>query len=53
MQPRDPDDPLGQPGLTQAPAGLVLHLHIVMILSPVISHEQHVHISRLSNSPGQ
>ena len=53
MQPGNPDDPLGHPGLTQAPTGLVLHLHIVMILSPVISHEQHVHISRLSSSPGQ
>lgn len=41
VQPHDPADPLGQPGLPQPPPGLVADLHIVMVLSPVAPDEQH------------
>jgi hypothetical protein len=30
VQPSDPSDPLGQPGPTQPPTGLVLQLHIMV-----------------------
>jgi hypothetical protein len=41
VEPDDPGHTLGQPGLAQPAPGVVLHLHIVMILSPVITNEQH------------
>jgi hypothetical protein len=40
VQPGDPRDPLRKPGLAQPPTGPVLDLHIVVILSPVISDQQ-------------
>lgn len=50
VQPRDPDNALGQPGLAQPPPGLILHLHIMVIFSPVVADEQqpaHLPPSRL------
>ena len=40
MQLRYPGHTLGQPLLRQHLPGLVHHLHVVMVLSPVITHEQ-------------
>jgi len=40
VRPGDARDPLRQPGLAQPAAGLVLHLHIVVILGPVIPDQQ-------------
>jgi hypothetical protein len=46
MQPGDPSHTLTQPGLAQPATRRVLHLHIMMIFSPVITNEQHhPHIS--------
>jgi hypothetical protein len=39
MKPGDPGHPLGQPGLAQPPPHHVLHLHIMMIFSPVVTNE--------------
>jgi hypothetical protein len=41
MQPGDPGNPLRQPRPRQPMASLVLHLHVVMIFSPVVADEQH------------
>jgi hypothetical protein len=41
VQPGDPGHPLRQPGLAQPSTRAVLHLHIVMIFSPVVADEQH------------
>lgn len=41
MQPGDPGQPLGQALLRQHRAVLVDELDIVMVLGPVITHEQH------------
>jgi hypothetical protein len=41
VQPGDPGYPLRQPRPRQPAAGLVLHLHIMMIFSPVVADEQH------------
>ena len=46
MQLRDPGHALRQPPLRQHPARLVHHLHIVVVLSPVIPHEQPHRLSR-------
>ena len=40
VQPGNPGDPFRQAGLTQPATGLVLHLHIVVILSPIVSDQQ-------------
>jgi hypothetical protein len=40
VQPGDPGDPLGQPGLAQPATGLVLQFDVVVILGPVVSHQQ-------------
>ena len=42
VQPGDPHDALRQPGLAQRSARLLLHLHIVVIFSPVVTDEQHL-----------
>ena len=41
MQPGNPVQTLGQPPGCQHPAGVIDDLDIVMVLGPVISHEQH------------
>src|SRR4051794_24149331 len=41
MQSRHTSDPLEKPPANQAAARLIHHLHIVMILSPVIPHKEH------------
>jgi hypothetical protein len=41
MQSGNPIQPLRQPALRQAPAGIVHDLDVVMIFSPVIANEQH------------
>jgi hypothetical protein len=43
VEPVDSGDALLEAGGAQPPAGLVLDLDVVMVLGPVISHEQHVH----------
>jgi hypothetical protein len=48
VQPGDALQPFGQPRLGQPATGLVDELNIVMILGPVITHEQH---HRLPPSP--
>jgi len=40
MQPRDPRDTLGQPRLGQPASSHIHQLNVVMVLRPVISHEQ-------------
>jgi hypothetical protein len=41
MQPGHPGHTLGQPSLGKPAPRLVLDLDVVVILSPVIAHEQH------------
>jgi hypothetical protein len=41
VQPGDPGNPLRQPRPCQPATRLVLHLHIMMIFSPVVPDEQH------------
>src|SRR5665647_1232967 len=41
MQPGDPLQPFGQPSPCQHLASVVDDLDVVMVLGPVISHEQH------------
>ena len=41
MQPRQPLQPLRKPRPSQPAAGIIDQLHIVMLLGPVISDEQH------------
>ena len=40
VQPGDPRDPFGQLRPAQHPAGLVLHLDVVVLLGPVVADEQ-------------
>jgi hypothetical protein len=40
MQPGDPGDPFLQPGLSQHSTRLVLELDVMVLLSPVVPHEQ-------------
>jgi hypothetical protein len=42
MQPADSADPLRQAGSGNPTTSLVLHFHVVMILSPVVADEQHL-----------
>jgi hypothetical protein len=46
VQPGHPGHALGQPGLGQAAAGGVHHLHIVVVFGPVVSHQQSQRSSR-------
>jgi hypothetical protein len=41
VQPGNPGHSLGQPRPCQHPARLVLHLHVMMIFSPIVTDEQH------------
>src|SRR5208283_1390066 len=48
VQPGDPGHPLGQPCLGQRAPGLVHQLDVVMILRPIVSHEQQLDLSHLA-----
>ena len=45
MQPADTLEAFWQPASHQPPASLVDDLDVVMVLGPVITHEQHPHSS--------
>jgi hypothetical protein len=51
MEPPDPRHALRQPGPPQHPARPVLHLHIMMIFSPVITSEQQPRPPSLASQP--
>jgi hypothetical protein len=51
MQPGDPGDPLLQPGLSQHSAYLVLELDVMVLLSPVVPHEQQTRPPLLDDNP--
>jgi hypothetical protein len=41
VQPGHPSHPVGQPSLGQAASRLVLNLDVMVILSPIVTNEQH------------
>ena len=53
MEAAHPVHALRQPGRSHRPAVLVLHLHIVMISSPVVPDEQHPRLQPDDQPPGQ